>query len=67
MMNCERMEKKDVELILQRVLEEFPIMLMEFYMPKWVEMLPMEHKLKMDLLSHVREIMDNLNKMRDVM
>ncbi len=66
-MNCERMEKKDVELILQRVLEEFPIMLMEFYMPKWVEMLPMEHKLKMDLLSHVREIMDNLNKMRDVM
>ena len=30
-------------------------------------MLPMEHKLKMDLLSHVREIMDNLNKMRDVM
>ena len=66
-MNCERMEKKDVEWILQSVLEEFPIMLMEFYMPKWVEMLSPEHKLKMDLLSHVREMMEHLNKMRDVM
>ena len=36
-------------------------------MPKWVEMLSPEHKLKMDLLSHVREMMEHLNKMRDVM
>ena len=61
------MGKKELLTILEDVLEEFPIVRMEFYMPKWVEMLPMEHKLKQDLLLHVREMMDSLNQMRDVM
>ena len=65
--NCEQMGKKELLTILEDVLEEFPIVRMEFYMPKWVEMLPMEHKLKQDLLLHVREMMDSLNQMRDVM
>jgi len=65
--NCERMEKAQIHQILEETLAEFPVMLMEFYMPKWVEMLPTEHKLKQDLISHVRDIMEGSNKMRDVM
>ena len=38
----------------------------KFYIPKWVEMLPMEHRIKQDLLSHVREMLDAFSQIKDV-
>ena len=35
-------------------------------MPKWVEMLPYDHKMKQDLIAKVRQLMAGLNHIRDI-
>lgn len=50
-MNCEQMKEEDIHEIMRQVLYEFPVTEVEFYVPKWVEMLSREHKIKQDLLS----------------
>ena len=64
--NCEQLKKEDIHNILEKVLYEFPLTRIEFYMPKWVEMLPVNHKMKSDIVSQVREIMGQYNCIRDV-
>ena len=57
--NCEQLKKEDINQILEKILYEFPLAMMEFYMPKWVEMLPAIHPLKTDLVSKVKDMMKN--------
>ncbi len=63
--NCEQLKEEDIHRILEGVLSTFPISEIEFYIPKWVEMLPIEHKIKQDLLEHIREILDGVDEMGD--
>ncbi len=65
--NCAQLKKQDIHRILSAVLEEFPISVMEFYAPKWMELLPGEHPLKADLREKVLKMTEQLLKMRDVM
>ena len=64
--NCEQLKKDDIIRILEKILYEFPIRQMEFYIPKWVELLPVTHHLKADLLEHIRSIMKNFRYIRDI-
>ncbi|MGI6011074.1 MAG: stage IV sporulation protein A [Ruminococcus sp.] len=64
--NCEQLKKEDVIRILEKILYEFPIRQMEFYIPKWVELLPVTHQLKADLISHIREMMEKYHYIRDI-
>lgn len=64
--NCEQLRKDDVTRILEKVLYEFPIVQMEFYIPKWVEMLSSEHYLKEELVSCVKNLMENMHYIKDV-
>lgn len=64
--NCEQLKKEDIHHILEKVLYEFPLTMIEFYMPKWVEMLPVEHRMKADIVSKVREMMKQYHCIRDV-
>ncbi|MBE5869422.1 MAG: stage IV sporulation protein A [Lachnospiraceae bacterium] len=64
--NCAQLKKDDIHMIMEQVLYEFPISMMEFYMPKWVEMLPLNNKIKQDLIGRVREMIKDLNTIRDV-
>lgn len=64
--NCEQLKKEDIHRILERVLYEFPISSIEFYMPKWVEMLPANNRMKQDILEKVRGFMKDYNTVRDV-
>ena len=63
--NCEQLREEDIHRIMERVLFEFPISEVQFYIPKWVEMLPREHKIKADLISHMREMMKQLSEIKD--
>lgn len=65
--NCEQLRKDDIYKILEQILYEFPLSSMEFYMPKWVEMLPKESSMKMDLMMRVQELMESYDTVRDVM
>lgn len=51
---------------MQNVLFEFPIAEVQFYIPKWVEMLPIEHRIKRDLLLHVKEMLNAFSQIKDV-
>lgn len=64
--NCEQLRKEDIVRILEKILYEFPVHQMEFYIPKWVELLPTSHYLKADLLGQIRENMDKWKYIRDI-
>lgn len=65
--NCEQLKKEDINHILEEILYEFPIAAMEFYMPKWVEMLPNENRMKKDIIGHVKALMKEYDTIRDVL
>lgn len=65
--NCEQLKKDDINMLLENVLYEFPISSMEFYMPKWVEMLPEENRMKQDLVQKVKLLMKDYNTIRNVL
>lgn len=65
--NCEQLKKDDINMLLENVLYEFSISSMEFYMPKWVEMLPEENRMKQDLVQRVKQLMKDYNTIRDVL
>ena len=64
--NCQQMKKEDIQIILENLLYEFPISVMEFYMPKWVEMLSNEHPFKMGLMDSIRDMTKDIFVMRDI-
>ncbi len=64
--NCEQLKKEDINHIMEQVLYEFPITRMEFYIPKWVEMLPSDNRMKTDIVNGVKEIMKDINVVKDL-
>ena len=64
--NCEQLRREDILRILEQILYEFPISAMEFYYPKWVEMLPPENPLRCEMIGKARELMDRCDKIRDM-
>ena len=65
--NCEQLKKEDINMLLEKVLYEFPISSLEFYMPKWVEMLPNENRMKQDIIGNVKLLMKDYNTIRNVL
>ena len=65
--NCEQLKESDIYHILEHVLYEFPLSMIEFYLPKWVEMLPMTHPLKADIVEQIGGLVKDLNTIRDAM
>ena len=64
--NCEQLRKEDVIRILEKILYEFPVRQIEYYIPKWVELLPITHYLKEDLLKQMKEQMGKMEYIRDI-
>ena len=64
--NCDQLRKEDIARILEKVLYEFPVSQIQFYIPRWVEMLPMDHELKQQILSQIRDKMKEMHHIRDI-
>lgn len=64
--NCEQLRQEDVFQILERVLKEFPITEVDFYIPKWLEILPATHWLKDQMIQTARNLMTRVRHMKDV-
>ena len=65
-MNCKQMRTEDANRLLERVLMEFPVNSMQFYIPKWTEMLDTDHPIKSALIEEARHILYGTDHMRDV-
>lgn len=63
--NCEQLREEDIHHIMEQVLFEFPVSEIQFYIPKWVEMLPRDHKIKADLLGHIRKLLQDMEEIKD--
>ncbi|KMZ53195.1 stage IV sporulation protein A [Dorea sp. D27] len=63
--NCEQLKEDDIYQIMEAVLFEFPVSEVQFYIPKWVEMLPRDHRIKQDMLEHIRSVMDGFGEIKD--
>ena len=64
--NCEQLKKEDISMILEQILLEFPLIEVEFHMPSWVEMLPVEHPAKQEVIRKGKEMMGEFRVLRDV-
>ncbi len=63
--NCEQLKKDDVNKIMENILNVFPVTEVDFFMPKWAEMLPADHWLKVDLIASVKELFDQITQVKD--
>ena len=64
--NCAQLSEEDIRQIMEQILYEFPVSEIQFYIPKWVEMLSPEHELKAQILIQIREHMQKLAHIRDI-
>ena len=63
--NCEQLRREEINRILEKVLYEFPVSQIQFYIPKWIEMLPDNNELKENLLMQIKDRMKNFSHMRN--
>ena len=64
--SCEQLRKEDIYTILKSILLEFPVTALNFYVPKWVESLSLNHWLKESLLETIRASLNSIVKMKDL-
>ena len=63
--NAEQLKKDDITKIMENILSVFPISEVDFYMPKWAEMLPADHWLKIDLIQSIKELFEEFTQVKD--
>lgn len=64
--NCEQLKQEDIFKIMERVLKEFPVTEVDFFIPKWLEILPASHWLKEQVVQTAVELMSRVHHMKDV-
>lgn len=64
--NCEQLKKEDIRRIMDCVLKEFPVCSMNFYIPKWLEILDHTHPLKQKMIQTAEKLLKNTVQMKDI-
>ncbi len=64
--NCDQLRKDDIVKILEHILYEFPVRQVEFYIPKWVELLSLTNPLKKQLVERIKDKTSKIRYVRDV-
>lgn len=64
--NADQLRKEDVATLLQAILLEFPVMRVDFHIPKWAEALDLNSELKRELIDAAKTVMGQMEVMRDV-
>ncbi len=66
-LNCAQLKEDDIYKVMLKLLYEFPITEVHFMVPKWLEMLSIEHEVKKEVIEQVREIMNEMTDIRHAM
>jgi stage IV sporulation protein A len=64
--NCEQLKKEDITMILEQILLQFPLLEVSFELPRWVEMLSVDHPVKQEVIQVAKNLMGDLMVLRDV-
>ena len=65
--NIEQLKREDITMILEQVMYEFPISVIEFYTPKWLDIMSVSTPMKQEIIEKLREVMDKVSTVRDVL
>lgn len=63
--NCATLSEYEISDIMRSVLEEFPLKAVGIFLPEWIEALPDNNELKIQLYDNIRKICDGAEKMKD--
>ncbi len=63
--NCQSLSAEDVNRIFSKLLNEFPLVEVNFELPKWVQMISEEHFIKNSLIELAKDVMSNINTVDD--
>ncbi|MGI6778310.1 MAG: stage IV sporulation protein A [Acetivibrionales bacterium] len=64
--NCAQMRIEDINMIMERILYEFPVREIGINIPKWVETLEDDYWLKEDIMKAIKETFKDVRKIREV-
>jgi stage IV sporulation protein A len=64
--NCEQLKKDDLIEIMRNILLDFPVSRLNFYIPKWTELLPQTHPVKQCLIENAAAMLADYATLRDV-
>lgn len=64
--NCQQMRSEDAVAVMNAVLMEFPVTRVDYFIPKWTEMLPVDHPVKAAIIQSAGKFLSKVEKVRDV-
>ncbi len=64
--DCAQLQNEDIELMLEKILMEFPVREIGINIPSWIYGLDAEHWLKNDILNKIKSSMSDIKKFGDV-
>ena len=64
--NCDQLKQEDIQKIMATMLLEFPVSQIDFYTPKWFDLLPEEGEIKAAVADTAREYLMNVRHLKDV-
>lgn len=66
LVDCLNMEMSDINNILGKILFEFPIREINYYMPRWIDSLETEHWLKKEIIDGIKSNTEDIYKLREI-
>ena len=66
LVNCAQLKIEDIHSIMEKILYEFPVKEIRINFPKWIETLTADHWLKQDFISSVKDMVVDVNKLREI-
>lgn len=65
--NIDQLRREDITTILEQVMYEFPVSAVEFYTPKWMDIMSTDNPMKKEIVEKLKSIMENIRSVRDLM
>ncbi len=66
LIDCLNMGLGDIENILDKILFEFPIKEINYFMPRWIDSLSQEHWLRKEIIDGIRDNTDEIYKLKEI-
>ncbi len=64
--NCLDLTENDIRRILSRILYEFPVKEININFPRWINTLPIDHKLRCELTESIKKSAEGIRKISDI-
>lgn len=64
--DCEKLDKGDINNILSSILNEFHVEAIEFHIPAWAESLPNDTPIKNELIQNSKKFLDEITTVKDI-